>query len=1037
MTPAVTEDFVSFEPFPVDPFETIQVKRYKSSKTGLTAIHADVEGPLVSGFLTLATKVSNNDGCPHTLEHLVFLGSEKYPFKGALDSLAPRAYAPGTNAWTDLDHTCYTITTAGSDGFLQLLPVYVDHILFPTLTDEGFYTEVHHIDQNGEDAGVVYCEMQARENSSNDIMQRKLQQLIYPKESGYQHEAGGLLENLRNLKIESIREYHQQFYKPDNLTILIVGKLDSVHLLSALEHIDKSILDRQHYDHGNQQSVKNHSKPWIPAPHIPDIIHNQIETVYFPEESSNNLGNITVTWLGPSWNEFLKIQSMHILNAYLSDSPISPLKRAFVEQSEPHCTELGFRMQERSRIAMTADFQNVPLDKADQLVPKLMAILRSIFLKQDIDMKRMQALICKERLKFLDEYETCATYTVALPAITACLYGDLTSNDFADALQQAKYLDTIEKFSRTDWLRLLKEAYLDTSYTAIIGKPSYTLSKSISQKEKHRIEKQRALLGEENLHNLGRKLECAMHANGMRIPSKIMEGFPIPDASSIPSIDVVTALNPYHEEHSLYQNVVQDHINKDGHSTNIPFFIQYDHIQSAFINLSVYMNTSTIPSHLKPYGRIYMDTVFASPMYIATRYLDHTDVVQKLDMDVISYSSSLGYQASFREYIVLSIKVEAKKYALGIQWLKHLMWDIQFTKERLIVAANKTLHDIPQAKRNGKLVADWTMRAINTDIDKSTEASCSYLHQDAFLPQVVDTLKSNPEEIIQNMNQFKSILCQGENLRIHVTGNILELRRPKSAFGIWKKHQKDIKSIPPVIRSRDAFGFYGLNPGRCTSIIMLPSTESSYSSHTTKGPCSFDSAEIPPLLVLIEMLHAMEGVYSRLVRGLGLAYRCWITNVTESGLINLRILQSSNITNAFEQIKRATHQLAVGEQSFDVFALDGAKSSVIFDIADCENTRPIAASQSFISKVLKQSQYRKTDLFKAVQIVSMLDVMSVLKKYILPLFDPNRSNHVIVTSCAKSTEVAQSFQLMGHPAQIIRIEDVYALNMFQRNPMSS
>ena len=44
MTPAVTEDFISFETFPVDPFETIQVKRYKSAKTGLTAIHADVEG---------------------------------------------------------------------------------------------------------------------------------------------------------------------------------------------------------------------------------------------------------------------------------------------------------------------------------------------------------------------------------------------------------------------------------------------------------------------------------------------------------------------------------------------------------------------------------------------------------------------------------------------------------------------------------------------------------------------------------------------------------------------------------------------------------------------------------------------------------------------------------------------------------------------------------------------------------------------------------------------------------------------------------
>lgn len=45
--------------------------------------------------------------------------------------------------------------------------------------------------------------MQARENSMNDRMQRRLQHIIYPPESGYQNEAGGLMENLRTLKIES------------------------------------------------------------------------------------------------------------------------------------------------------------------------------------------------------------------------------------------------------------------------------------------------------------------------------------------------------------------------------------------------------------------------------------------------------------------------------------------------------------------------------------------------------------------------------------------------------------------------------------------------------------------------------------------------------------------------------------------------------------------------------------------------------------------------------------------------------------------
>lgn len=80
--------------------------------------------------------------------------------------LANRCMAQGTNAWTGTDHTCYTIETAGDGGMLTLLPIYIDHILNPTLTDEGFVTEVHHIDGEGEDAGVVYCEMQGIENDA-------------------------------------------------------------------------------------------------------------------------------------------------------------------------------------------------------------------------------------------------------------------------------------------------------------------------------------------------------------------------------------------------------------------------------------------------------------------------------------------------------------------------------------------------------------------------------------------------------------------------------------------------------------------------------------------------------------------------------------------------------------------------------------------------------------------------------------------------------------------------------------------------------
>ena len=73
---------------------------------------------------------------------LVFSGSEKYPYKDIINRFANRGFANGTNAWTDTDHTAYTLSTAGEQGFLQMLPIYIDHILYPKITDAAFVTEV-------------------------------------------------------------------------------------------------------------------------------------------------------------------------------------------------------------------------------------------------------------------------------------------------------------------------------------------------------------------------------------------------------------------------------------------------------------------------------------------------------------------------------------------------------------------------------------------------------------------------------------------------------------------------------------------------------------------------------------------------------------------------------------------------------------------------------------------------------------------------------------------------------------------------------
>lgn len=130
------------------------------AQSALPVLPIPLAGPLLNSYATIASEIFQDSGVPHTLEHLIFLGSKQYPYKGVLDSLANRAFASGTNAWTANDHTAYTLTTAGSDGFLRMLDVYLDHTFFPTLTQSGFVTEVYHVNGKGEDAGVVFSEMQ-------------------------------------------------------------------------------------------------------------------------------------------------------------------------------------------------------------------------------------------------------------------------------------------------------------------------------------------------------------------------------------------------------------------------------------------------------------------------------------------------------------------------------------------------------------------------------------------------------------------------------------------------------------------------------------------------------------------------------------------------------------------------------------------------------------------------------------------------------------------------------------------------------------
>lgn len=197
---------------------------YRLSNHDMRIIFIPVAGPLVSASIVVPTLASDHSGLPHTLEHLVFCGSRSLPFRGYLDNLASRCLSTGTNAYTSEDHTCYEIQTAGAEGMRNIFPVFLDHILNPTLRDRQFMTEVYHVDGQGKEQGVVFCEMASRENTEADLLDLELRRLIYNGESTYSFECGGLTKHIAKLTNKDVIDYHQKYYNMDNIAAIICGK---------------------------------------------------------------------------------------------------------------------------------------------------------------------------------------------------------------------------------------------------------------------------------------------------------------------------------------------------------------------------------------------------------------------------------------------------------------------------------------------------------------------------------------------------------------------------------------------------------------------------------------------------------------------------------------------------------------------------------------------------------------------------------------------------------------------------------------------
>lgn len=703
-------------------FTDVILEMWRSKVTGLTVVHLDYEAPLVNGYFVVRTEIFNDSGCPHTLEHLVFMGSEKYPYKGIIDHFANRGFSNGTNAWTDTDHTAYTASTAGAQGFLQLLPIYVDHILYPTLTKAGYTTEVHHIDAKGEDSGVVYSEMQGRENTSGDLMQLKMQQEMYPKGSAYRSETGGLMEALRVLSVEQIRDYHAQYYVPHNLSLVVAGSIagGTSSLLSVLNNEIEPTLIAHKQSQGPNPPGWNRPFLATPTAHNPPLEKSTKTSVDFPEKDES-LGEIIIAFKGPAYTDFLERKALDMLGTYLTNSATAPLMKEYVEIADPLCTYVYFAEDTRAgRVEMPVYVGGVPVAELDGFDERLVKSLKKIVV-DGLDMERMKMIIDRDERQFRSKLESAKGDTFSGTVISDFLYGPEDGSALGPAMDDITLFASLRDFTPSQWTALLAKYYIDAHRVTVLGRPSAALVKDLRENEEKRVKEQRETLGEDGLKRCVEEVEEAKKEHEKEIPKEVLEKFPVPSVDSIEWIKVdcvredpaspvsqkpssvvgravegVKSAVGASASSSSRQEEVEKHVRSDG-SDPLPFFVQYDHAgtDSCFVSVHAMFSLEHLPSHLRPYVALYLASFFSLPIYRSSTsssrgtYMSHEQVVDALDAETVSYEISLGAGGYFSEMMRVSVKVEVGSYEKAIGWIYDLIYgaDLQGEVEAIAQAA--------------------------------------------------------------------------------------------------------------------------------------------------------------------------------------------------------------------------------------------------------------------------------------------------------------------------------------------------------------
>ena len=153
-------------------------------------------------------------GVAHFLEHLIYKGTNLRPEQSQVDA-AVESLGGSLNAATSDDWAHY-YTVVPSANFAAAMSVMADSLQHPLLSDVGV---------DGE-RNVIAGEIARDEDDPEDAMTEELHLLAYGNNQAYGRPVMGHPSDIQAVTHDQIKAFYNQFYVPNNATVVVSGDID-------------------------------------------------------------------------------------------------------------------------------------------------------------------------------------------------------------------------------------------------------------------------------------------------------------------------------------------------------------------------------------------------------------------------------------------------------------------------------------------------------------------------------------------------------------------------------------------------------------------------------------------------------------------------------------------------------------------------------------------------------------------------------------------------------------------------------------------